>query len=337
MPRRGSLRERRFNRSARRRFQPKTESLFQTYLTNMFGEWLTLNSILGGTVLYSAVYTCMTMKSAPRSKTIDWLMIFIISVPYGVALSTTSLIVWNMLMETVDSLLNLLLVSTDVLLPKVPHFLRGVLKLMLDFVLALVMMIHCVLQLVLLSRPNQNVHEADLLNAVNDIEDDSDESESPRRFQPSRRRKNSSKYNKSSRKQKGKSLAKATKQHDKESFMSKESGSFWHIGEQTSENEMLSYLKKLEDCASRAENEKFGENMENLKLKAENQLYKNRLDVERDRLLCTVCHEEDRKLAIVPCMHFFLCKACWEKLSLIDKKCPYCDRTAEDVTEIFVP
>ncbi|CAH1251341.1 Hypp9049 [Branchiostoma lanceolatum] len=339
MPRRGSLRDRRFNRTARRRYQLKPEPRhpFQIYLSNILSEWLTLNGIMAGTVLYCSLVAYVNVSSAPGSKTSDYFMIFILNVPYGMAFSTTWLIAWNMLMETVDSLLNILVISSDALLPEMPRFLRGVMKLILDVVLALVMMIYCVLQLVLLVRPNREKNEDQLLDDEEEEVDDSFEFENPKRFR-SKRQRYPSKSNKSPKKQKqkGKALVEASKQHSKE-HMWEESGPFWSFVDQKSETEILNFLNKLEDEKEfLAEKEKRGENLENLKLHAENQLYKNRLDVERDRLICTVCHEEERKLAIVPCMHFFMCKACWEKLSQIDKKCPYCDRKAEDVKEIFV-
>ncbi|KAI8503247.1 hypothetical protein Bbelb_190680 [Branchiostoma belcheri] len=246
MPRRGSLRDRRPKRTARRRYyQPEYPLSFPTYLTGVLSDWLSLTGIL-----------C------------------------------------------------------------------GVSKMMMNLVLAVMMMVYCVLQLVLLVRPKREENDEGTHNQPGETDDSVDlEIESQKGFHQEKRQKNSSKSaNKSPRKQKGKSLVKASKCEDSKEI---ESESYWQ-----SETEIFNFLNMV------VEDQDFLS--ETKKLFAENKSYKTKLDVEKDRLLCTVCHEEERKLVIIPCMHFFMCKLCSEKLSLIGRKCPYCDRVAEDIREVFV-
>ncbi|KAI8503246.1 Zinc ion binding [Branchiostoma belcheri] len=61
------------------------------------------------------------------------------------------------------------------------------------------------------------------------------------------------------------------------------------------------------------------------------------LEDERDRLRCAVCHDEDRRILLLPCKHFVLCGKCWGGVSRrVRRTCPICNSTVTDAMTIFL-
>eukprot|EP00058_Branchiostoma_floridae_P005806 XP_002591294.1 hypothetical protein BRAFLDRAFT_76738 [Branchiostoma floridae] len=61
------------------------------------------------------------------------------------------------------------------------------------------------------------------------------------------------------------------------------------------------------------------------------------LEDEKDRLRCAVCHDEDRRILLLPCKHFVLCGKCWGGVSRrVRRTCPICNSTVTDAMTIFL-
>jgi Zinc finger, C3HC4 type (RING finger) len=50
---------------------------------------------------------------------------------------------------------------------------------------------------------------------------------------------------------------------------------------------------------------------------------------------CTICCENPRTTALLPCRHFILCDACAKKVRDGDNRCPNCRQPVEQLMNIF--
>ena len=115
-----------------------------------------------------------------------------------------------------------------------------------------------------------------------------------------------------------------------------ETDSIFYVGEQTNYSSMnLCQLKEAKKKAKLRFHD-----IEEARKRANSQLAA--IDVREDELetaaaeerLCVVCKEEAKKVVLMPCRHFCLCRACAYNPLL--KKCPLCRESVVSKNEIFI-